>query len=180
MEFKLDTVTEIFYLFSSLSWEWNRTFWNCVCTQKSFREIERVSFQNEDIQGGRITYIIEDLLSEVSVYFSDPSLKSITWISVLLNYFEGTDELSEDEYDCKINEFQKMFQDVVNIAIFCLNHPRLLKEIGDDDFPEDYDALRIAIWEIENAQMIVKLEHQDMEVPIILDLVIEPLHLSLS
>ena len=93
-------------------------------------------------------------------------------MSILINVWENPDELSEDEYFSQISSFSAKFKITLDRLIQNFGEPTILSNIGEPSFLEYYDAIKVAIWKRGHAAIFLKLEHQDKEIPIILDVVL--------
>ena len=124
---------------------------------------------DEDV-GERQTWRLEEGLSADLYLFE----RSIVAVEVILDVFEDPEELEPDEYEARIAEFTEKLERVAASVRAAAGDPLFAGEYDSEGFPGDQDALRLVLWRLENARLMVELKHEDREVPIRLLITVAP------
>jgi hypothetical protein len=93
---------------------------------------------------------------------------------ITLEAYQDPHLLTEGEYEQKANEFLQSFRVAVAIGTRILGPPVFIDRVGSDGFPEDQDAVWLALWRSTNSRLMVEQKHEDKELPIRLCIVIAP------
>jgi hypothetical protein len=96
------------------------------------------------------------------------------FVEITLEAFQDPHLLSEVEYEQKANEFLEKFRAAVAIGTRILGPPAFNDGVGRDGFPEDQDAVSLALWPSGSSRLMIEQKHEDKELPIRLCIVVAP------
>ena len=147
---------------SSLSWRWDEPSWRAAAQQLGLRESRAVR--------GRISYLSPEN-ETLSAYFDGDRLE---FVEVTLDLFRDPELLSEEGYTEKIAEFREKFEELVGLTTALLGDPVFCGPSSAEEFPEDQDALRLALWPVREARLMIEQKHEDKELPIRVSVVLAP------
>jgi hypothetical protein len=82
--------------------------------------------------------------------------------------------LSEVEYEQKANEFEQKFRAAVAAGMRILGPPAFNDGVGCDGFPDDQDAVWLALWPSVDSRLMIEQKHEDKELPARLCIVVAP------
>ena len=116
----------------------------------------------------RITYESNDGLIDLSIYSSHKG--KIGWISFAISAVEDPDVFSPQAYSESIEILRRQFQTAFQKLKCNLGDPSFQTATCPQTLLEFFCAIEIAIWPLSHAVVVLKLEHQDSDVPIILDI----------
>jgi hypothetical protein len=95
-------------------------------------------------------------------------------LEVDLEYFAETAELSELQYEDKVDEFYAKYQSVVREATQAIGKPAFDNGAAAEGFPVDQDAVWLALWPSADARYMIQLTHEDRELPFRIVIVVTP------
>jgi hypothetical protein len=147
---------------ASFKWQWSKDAWEQAVARLGLVETSRIN--------DRASYKTPEG-DTLSAYFTESHLELV---ELTLERYDDPEVLSRDEYLKVIRDFTIKFQAVVNEVASFLAQPAFLGGPNDVGYPDDQDALRVAIWQITNARLMVALKHEDKELPIRLSVVVSP------
>jgi hypothetical protein len=162
---------------SSISWQWTSSAWNLIASSLEIHEKER--------KGHRIAYAY-NLYNELilDAYFDGSNYNFLERIEIPLSFSTGVDDLSEEDYNLVLENFFDLYGEsvgtissVLSAPFFSLDNQESVLNGADSqilDFFEEFDALRLTAWNINNAILVLALFHQDRELPIVLSLCVVP------
>ena len=153
-----------------ISWSWNRNLWRGITDSLQIHLVEQSEY--------RVTYSLQNSYL-LDAYFSDNTLEQLERIEVNLLVVRNPETLSETEYSNTIISLLNDYNDATNVINSIVGQPIAQYDADEESstLPEDmdeYEALRASFWQLNNAILIVELSHQDTELPIMLNLCIEP------
>jgi hypothetical protein len=119
---------------------------------------------------GRLTYRIIDSMT-LSVYHEDDSAQ---FVEITVEAFHDPESLTELEYEDKVDEFFAKFESAVCGAEAVLGKPSFNDGAGSRGFPQDEDAVWLALWPLATARFMVQQKHEDKELPLRVCLVFVP------
>jgi hypothetical protein len=156
------TVEKLLTKLKGVPWTWSKAGAEQVITSLGARMVQGVPGRStyETPEGTRLSLYSEGDLAE----FAEITLEAL----------QNPHLLSEVEYEQKANEFLQKFRAVVAIGTQILGPPAFNDGVGSDGFPEDQDALRLALWPSGNSRLMIEQKHEDKELPIRLCIVIAP------
>ena len=119
---------------------------------------------------GRETYKLPDG-STTSIYSED---NAVIHIEISLDIFPGTESLTDLEYEDKVDEFFEKFNAAVVEAAGILGDPQFNDGFGCEGFPDDQDAVWLALWNVSGSRVMIQQKHEARELPFRLLLVLAP------
>ncbi|MFB2935819.1 hypothetical protein ACE1B6_11250 [Aerosakkonemataceae cyanobacterium BLCC-F154] len=157
-----NTVREITKMLSPISWRWDKNFWHEIAISLNLTEQERVK--------GRITYSFPNN-QELSAYFD--SRECLERIEVPIAVYWEPEFLTYKKYEKIIKYFFNLYEQAVNTINSILGNAQFNSDVETARYPEDFNVLKIAVWNIQNARFTIYVEDQDREVPIIMAIGVE-------
>jgi hypothetical protein len=158
----LDNTSSLTRALTSVDWQWDAEGWRELVGRLGLREINSVR--------SRISYRTpEDEI--LSAYFDGNRLE---FAEVTLDIFKDLEQLSESERAQKMAEFHSKFNFAVDSAMEVLGGPLLRGGPEDEDFPDDQDAIMLALWRIPGGRFMIEQKHEDKELPIRVSIVVAP------
>jgi hypothetical protein len=112
----------------------------------------------------RVTFAFEDFTC--SIYSEPDSVDKASWVEFALDVFDAPLDWGWNEWEAKEREFRQRFEEAVKEATAVLGLPEFVGGYGNKDYPEDEGALILALWTVNNGQLMIALRHEDREVPI--------------
>jgi hypothetical protein len=82
--------------------------------------------------------------------------------------------LSDAEYEDQLDDYASKFEVVVKELGAALGKPAFCDGAGAVGFPDDQDAIWLALWPARNARLMLQQKHEARELPIRLVLVVAP------
>lgn len=158
-EFDVSTLREA--LRSLAQYEWNWSSWAVFADALGLREKERVLTR-------RSYYFLERLELDL---FAEGEGRSVR---VPLAVSADVEELSDIDYENLIDEFFEKFDGCVADAQAVLGPPAFNDGAAATGFPEDQDAVMLALWELPTARLMIQLQHEGRDVPIRIEIVVAP------
>jgi hypothetical protein len=156
------TIEKLLPKLNGITWTWS----------KAGAEQAIASLGARMVQGapGRSTYETPEG-ARLSLY-SEGDLAD--FVEITLEAFEDPHLLTEGEYEQKANEFLQKFRVAVATGTRILGPPAFNDGVGRDGFPEDQDAVWLALWPAGNSRLMIEQKHEDKELPIRLCIVVAP------
>lgn len=151
-------------LLSKIEWSWDYAYFSKISQLLQLQEKNIYTYIN------RKTYMFSDK-QEINVYFSE---ENINFLEINYAVFYDTENLSNDEYAEKIDEYYDKFENDTLLIGELLGKPLFNGEAFAVGFPEDQDANWLALWNINNARLMIQHKNEARELPIRLALVIAP------
>ena len=152
-----NTIRQITTTLSQIFWRWDKNFGNEMAVYLHLTEKEKVR--------GRITYsFLND--QELSAYFNEQECLERIEVPIFVHW--ETEFLIGTEYETILNDFYSIYEQAVDITSSVLGSAKFNGDLENPDFPDEFDVLKVAIWNIYNARLIIYIEHQDREVPIVI------------
>lgn len=157
-----NTVREITKMLSPISWRWDKNFGHEIAISLHLTEKERVK--------GRITYSFPNN-QELSAYFD--SRECLERIEVPIAVYWEPEFLTYNDYERTIKNFFNIYEQAVKSTTSILGKAQFNSDLETARYPDDFDVLKIAVWNIQNARFTIYVEHQDREVPIVMAIGVE-------
>ncbi len=157
-----ESVRQVLQLLQTVSWGWSKP--------EALKAIAPLQPQPSSKVPGRGTFTVMGSLP-LSIYHEGESIERV---EITLDQFDDPELLTELEYDDKVDEFFEKFESAVSGAAAVLGKPRFNDGAGSRGFPEDEDAVWLALWPLETVRVMVQQRHEDKELPFILSLVFTP------
>lgn len=152
---RLQTIVNVL---TSINWSWNDQDCQRIIQTLDLRVISQV--------GGRTTYAFPNT-DGLSVYSSGTQ---VNFIEIGIDVFCDPELLEPDEYEDKMQEFDTLYCQCADFVALRLNN-----RIPESNLDvEDFSAIKVAGWNIENAKFLLILSHHDKELPILLSVQLEP------
>lgn len=159
----ISLIPDIVQRFLSISWTWVDEDWPMIMNLLGLKLKEQA--------GERITYtFLNDF--NLDVFFSGVK---VDFLEVTVDACLDVDELSESEYENKIDEYYGKFRTAVSLVTPLLGESDFCNGSAADGFPEDQDAVWLALWRIGNARLMIQQKHEDRELPFRICVVLTPL-----
>jgi len=95
-------------------------------------------------------------------------------VEVDVHAYVEVDSLNELEYQRKADEFYDKYRAAVGAAREVLGNPLFDGETAATGFPQDQDAVWLALWRSEDARYMIQQKHEDRETPFRICLVVAP------
>lgn len=160
----LKSVESIVRRLASGRWSWNRASWTLLAADLALRECAR--------EGNRISYETPEAKT-LSAFFAQGD--ALAFVEVTVEAFVDVEELSEEAYEEKVDEYYEKFMRAVAEAERVLGKPSFCNGAAARGFPEDQDAVWLALWRVENARLMLQQTHEDQELPFRICVVVAPL-----
>ena len=125
----------------------------------------------ESVVEGRQTFLLPEGL-DLTIYHENDL---VMFVEIDVKVFLNPHLLSDCEYEDKVDEFFEFYESAVTEAEKILGKPVFNDGSARDGFPEDQDAVWLALWELDNSRLMIQQKHEDKELPFRLTLVITPL-----
>jgi hypothetical protein len=158
----LENASSLTRALTSADWRWNADEWRELAGRLGLREVNSVltrrSYQTPEKE-------------TLSAYFDGDRLE---FVEITLDIFKGLENLSESEQAEKISEFLVKFNLAVDSAVAILGKPLFRGGPRDEGFPDDQDAIRLALWLISGGRFMIEEKHEDKELPIRVSIVVAP------
>ena len=119
---------------------------------------------------GRDTYQLPDG-SAASVYYEGARVYQI---EMTLDVFRRTASLTDLEYEDKVDEYFSKYNSFVEEAKTALGDPQFDHGFGCEGFPEDQDAVWLALWNLGDSRAMIQQKHEDREMPFRVVLIYAP------
>jgi hypothetical protein len=119
----------------------------------------------------RIGYTMTGL-DDLSVYHK---AGRVWLVEFTLESFAYPAELSDAQYEDKVDEYFVKYQKLVAATAEILGPPVFDDGFAAPDFPEDQDAVWLAMWNLSSARLMVEQKHEDRELPFRLCVVLTPI-----
>jgi hypothetical protein len=158
----LDNTGSLTRALTSAGWRWDVEGWRELAGRLGLRESDSVRT--------RISYRTPEN-ETLSAYFDGNRLE---FVEVTLDIFRDPEQLSESEHAQKMAEFRGKFNLAVESAMEVLGEPLLRGGPEDEGFPDDQDAIRLALWLIPGGRFMIEQKHEDKELPIRVSIVVAP------
>ncbi len=144
------------------TWTWSKASAEQAIASLGARMIQGVPGRStyETPEGARLSLYGEGDLAE--------------FVEITLEAFQDPHLLSEAEYEQKADEFLQKFRAAVAIGTRILGPPAFNDGVGRDGFPEDQDAVWLALWTTGNSRLMIEQKHEDKELPMRLCIVAAP------
>jgi hypothetical protein len=145
-----------------VTWTWSKASAEQAIASLGARMIQGVPGRStyETPEGARLSLYSEGDLAE--------------FVEITLEAFQDPHLLSEAEYEQKTDEFLQKFRAAVAIGTRILGPPAFTDGVGRDGFPEDQDAVWLALWASGNSRLMIEQKHEDKELPMRLCIVVAP------
>ena len=147
----------------ALAWDWSRDEASRLARSLNLRPCGGLP--------GRVSYVTNEG-QDVSVYYEAESPRRV---EITLDAFHDPHLLSESAYEDKVDEFYGKFEGAVAKATGILGKPLFNDGRAASGFPEDEDAVWLALWRLPNARLMIQQRHEDKELPLRLVVVVRPL-----
>lgn len=98
-----------------------------------------------------------------SFYYSG---EHIRFVESTLDVFYGPEQLSPDALHAKEQDFLANYHSLLNLTTKEFVPPSFEGPYGSHGFPESQAAIRLAVWTIDNAVLMIEYKHEDRELPI--------------
>jgi len=161
---KKGRVTTISRQLKSVRLEWEtakmRTLISALCP----RSEEKLHIRSGGKDQRRMTFKCQDFTC--SIYNEPDSVDRVSWVEFTLDFFDAPLDWGWDEWKEKEQEFQEKYKETVEEAMATLGSPNFSGGYGIDGYPEDDDAVILALWSLTNGEVRIALRHEDREVPI--------------
>ena len=145
-------------------WEWTESSFD------SFANDHGLVKTNNGTES-RINYISSESGIDIDLYISDTLIE---WIDVAIDVILDPQTSLVREYNANVQSLQVKFQESLSQIEGEIGAAQLRTSSCPSETINFYCAIEIAVWNFNNSVVILKLEHQDPDVPLILDLIIKP------
>ena len=95
-------------------------------------------------------------------------------VEVTLEAFVDVPDLSGAEYEDKVDEFFALWEHAVAAAEIELGRPAFDDGGAARGYPEDQDAVWLALWPLPTGRLMIQELHEDRELPFRLAVVVTP------
>lgn len=119
---------------------------------------------------GRTTFTIPGG-HDLSIYSEGDA---VSFVEITLDSFEDSHLLSEWEYEDKVDEFFRKYEQAVEGTRSVLGKPVFDDGAGNTKFPDDQEAVWLALWPADNGRFMIQQKHEDKELPFRVTVVIAP------
>jgi hypothetical protein len=145
-----------------VTWTWSKASAELAIASLGARMIQEVP--------GRSTYETPEG-ARLSLYSEGDQAE---FVEITLEAFQDPHLLAEAEYEQKADEFLQRFRAAVAIGTRILGPPAFNDGVGGERFPEDQDAVWLALWPSGNSRLMIEQKHEDKELPMRLCIVVAP------
>ena len=156
------TIWNLLTRLKGATWTWSKAGAEQVIASLGARTVQGVAGRStyETPEGPRLSLYSEGDVAE--------------FLEITLEALQDPHLLSEVEYEQKATEFFQKFQAAVAIGTRILGPPVFNDGVGREGFPEDQDAVRLALWPSGNSRLMIEQKHEDKELPMRLCIVVAP------
>lgn len=135
--------------------------------------LESLGYRKHQAVEGRISYSLNrDPPITCSLYLTPED--SPEFVEITFDRFAEPELLSELEYDDMVDAYFKKFSRVADLAMERLGEPKFRNGFGNPGFPDDQEAVWLALWLRHDARFMVALRHEDREAPFRICLCLAP------
>ena len=159
----MNNIESVLKKLKSITWMWAKSDIEEILCSLGATLVEMIS--------GRWTCRLSEGAS-LSVYFQDDRVE---FVEITIAVFQNPHLLSEVEYEDKVDEFFEKFEETVLLGKRVLGLPLFNDGAAAEGFPDDQDAVWLALWNVKNARLMIQQTHEDKELPFRLCIVIAPL-----
>jgi hypothetical protein len=139
---------------ASLDWTWTRSWWEEAAAKLGFHAEALTAtlgvYRDQDGNAWRARFDGASLL----------------FCEVVFDVSGDLEDLSLAEYDDVIDEYYEKFQSAVVDLMPVLGKPTFCDGAAAKGFPDDQDAVWLALWRIEHARLMLEQKHESQEFPI--------------
>jgi hypothetical protein len=107
-----------------------------------------------------------------SFYFCGDN--SINFIEANFDTISDTDQIADSLYNEILDEFWRNFDNALCIVLTILGNGIDYSLNSSGDLPHERDSIRLVLWELQGADLMLELKHEAREVPIRLVLTLVP------
>lgn len=118
----------------------------------------------------RVVYRLDGMV-DLSLYYEDAMA---ILIELTVEAFPEPHRLIPAVYEDKVDEYFMKYEGAVAEARRVLGEPAFNDGAAAAGFPEDQDAVWLALWSVNNARLMVEQKHEDKELPLRLCVVVAP------
>jgi len=156
------TVGNLLTKLKGVTWTWSRASAEQAIASLGARMIQGVPGRStyETPEGARLSLYSEGDLAE--------------FVEITLEAFQDPHLLSVADFEQKADEFLQKFRAAVAIGTRILGPPAFNDGVGHDGFPEDQDAVWLALWTSGTSRLMIEQKHEDKELPMRLCIVVAP------
>jgi hypothetical protein len=141
-------------------WDWHESHVKNFLTREGLSEVDTGI-------DSRIDYVSKSESTDISLYLSE---SKVEWLEITLEFIEDPDTFSVENYNLNISNLGTKFQEILTNLEKRLGTADVYTDCCSSEIIDFYCAIHIAIWNFSSLVIIFKLEHQDPDVPLILDL----------
>ena len=145
-----------------LKWDWRMAEAERIVGSLAGQPTERVP--------GRTTYRV-DGLENISLYHEGDQAE---YLEITIESFKDPHLLSSVEYEEKVDEYFEKHKAAVREATVILGRPEFNDGCAAPGFPNDQEAVWLALWHGGNARLMIQQKHEDKELPLRLCIVMAP------
>lgn len=158
----IEAIPDILATVKNVKWRWSKEEMEECIRSLGWKFIEQVLHRQEYLVCGNL---------QASIYFDG---SECIVIEIDVEVFLDPDTLSLTEYDDKVDEFFAKYEQAVQLAEKVLGRPRFNDGAAARGYPEDQDAVWVALWHFPACRIMIQQKHEDRELPFRVSLVIAP------
>jgi hypothetical protein len=142
-------------------WEWSASWWETKAAN--------LGLVQREVKGKRRTYhapngaLWDIYLDEDSLLLVEIEIDSV-----------AAQSLSDSEYEDAVDEYASKFEMAVKELAARLGKPAFCDGAAAGGFPEDQDAIWLALWPTQNARIMLQQKNEARELPLRLVMVVAP------
>ncbi len=155
-------LTTLVEMLSRINWEWRRA--------EDERSLTALFGQPVATVLGRTSYQAESV-EDLSLYYEGDKTE---FVELTLDSFKHPHLLSPVEYEDKVDQFFDKYQSAVKAVTAVLGQPTFDNGAGAPGFPEDQEAVWLALWPRRDSRLMIQQKHEDRELPLRVCIVIAP------
>jgi hypothetical protein len=156
------TLSRLFERLRHLTWDWRLGNAEEIVSAIAGDPVSRVA--------GRVAYRLDGMV-DVSLYHDD---ERAIMVEFTVEAFPEPHRLTSAGYEDKVDEYFMKYEGAVAEAERVLGEPAFNDGAAATGFPEDQDAVWLALWPANNARLMVEQKHEDRELPLRLCVVVAP------
>jgi hypothetical protein len=156
-------ISNIAGLLADQTWVWERRAFEALCDSLGWCRYQTI--------GHRDSYRTPEGLS-ASVYYNEDDNPDV--LEVGIESFSDVGSLDECAYDDKVDEFYEAFVEGTRQISTKLGDPEFCDGAAAHGFPNDQDAVWLALWTLQSARLMLEQKHEDRDLPFRICLTVAP------
>jgi len=146
----------------NIEWQWDRSWWDSLASELNLNSTKSPESRRSYVDANGYLW---------SAYFDRDKLE---FLEINMLIFEDVESLSNSTYKEKADEFSQKFKDAVHDLIAIFGNPIFSDSWAAEGFPDDQDAIWLALWKGENARLMLEQKNEARDLPFRLCFIVAP------